>query len=95
MCSNPGVVEHQRKILMRELQTYVLAQNDGGSRRFTDLLLYLPQLYGVNEKMFEKLFCSSLLKESDIRIVLKDALKRISQSDDIGHSIKDITDVIN
>lgn len=95
VCSNPAIVEQQRKALMQELQTHIMTQKNAGSRRFTDLLLYLPQLYGINEKMFEKLFCSSLLKENDIRLVLKDAIKRIPQPDHVSRSIKSIHDVIN
>lgn len=74
----PKRIDQHRKQLMRRLQTYVQRNKPNGNKRYTDLLLYLPLLYGVNGHMVEKLLCSDNFSNTNIKVVIKEAVKASS-----------------
>lgn len=63
---------------MRQLQQYVKKKEDGETKRYIDLLLYLPMSYGVNGKMVEELFCQQLYPNCDVKTLLKETISRFS-----------------
>jgi len=63
---------------MRQLQDYIMKKPGAGAKRYTELLLYLPLLYGVNERMFETLFCKELVKDLPIKLLLTKIVKKVA-----------------
>jgi len=57
-----------------------MSKPGGGAKRYADLLLYLPMLYGVNGKMVETLFCKHLSTHGEMKIILKETIRRLSLS---------------
>ena len=70
----PKRIEQHRKQLMRQLQLYVQKSKASDSKRYTELLLYLPLLYGVNGHMVENLLCSEAFSNADMKLVIKKAV---------------------
>ncbi|XP_067946737.1 orphan steroid hormone receptor 2-like [Watersipora subatra] len=68
-------IAQHRKTWMRELQSYTISSERGGAQRYSDLLLYLPMLYGINGKMVEELFFQHLTAHVSINTLLTEAIK--------------------
>lgn len=77
----PQKIANHRKGLLNQLQTIARRRSDkpGGDKRYVDLLMYLPMLYGVNGKMVEGLFCSHLSSDGDMKLMIKDVIKTYSR----------------
>lgn len=72
-----ATIEQMKNEMMKQLESYVV-KDEETRRRYVELLLYLPMLYGVNEKMVNKLFCQHLNFGCDVRTFLKETVKRFS-----------------
>ena len=70
----PKRIEQHRKQFMRQLQLHVQKSKASDSKRYTELLLYLPLLYGVNGHMVENLLCSEAFSNADMKLVIKKAV---------------------
>ena len=75
-----------RKALMRQLHTYVTTSKKGSDKRYSELLLYLPMLYGVNGKMIEELFCQHISAYADIKTILRETIRGFPSSSGRWHN---------
>ena len=74
---NSEYIDSVNSLVRQSLQKYILSVHPTNKMRYSQLLLTLPALFGINCKMMENLFCRHIIGDADMEVLLKEMLQKI------------------
>lgn len=76
--SCPQLVDQLNSVVQQLLQQHVRVKRPTDVMHYSRLLMCLPSLYGTNAKMLETIFCKHISKNTDMEVLLKELLQKVS-----------------
>ncbi|XP_064642078.1 uncharacterized protein LOC135496602 isoform X2 [Lineus longissimus] len=73
----PEIVDSVRQQVQECLQQHVQVTRPDDVMRYAKLLMSLPVLYSIDDKMMENLFCKHITGDTDVTVLLKEMLKSV------------------